>query len=307
MMQADPPRVVVMGVSGSGKSTVAALLARALGVEFVEGDAWHSPANVAKMAAGQPLTDADRQGWLEALAGRIARAVGQRQGLVLACSALKRSYRDILCQGAPGLRFVLLHGERAVLAQRLALRQGHYMPAALLDSQIATLEWPQAGENVLVADLRLQPQMLVQQACAYLQSPPEPSRPEPTVTTFTKTILYTDTDGRARFREEPLALEEGTPQSRLSALFASGGYQLRHSPVGFRSQFHCTGAPQWVFILQGRMEIGLQGGESRVFGPGEHFYSADHLPEGATFDPQVHGHWSRQVGPDPLVTLFVRG
>ena len=124
---------------------------------------------------------------------------------------------------------------------------------------------------------------------------------------FTKVILYTDTDGRARFREEPLALGEGTPQSMLSQLYASGGYQLRMSPVGFRSSFHCTGAPQWVFILQGQMEIGLQGGVSRVFGPGQHFYSADHLPEGATFDPAVHGHWSRQVGNDPLITLFVRG
>jgi hypothetical protein len=77
--------------------------------------------------------------------------------------------------------------------------------------------------------------------------------------------------------------------------------------VGFRSTFHCTGAPQWVFILSGQMEIGLQGGVSRIFKPGEHFYSADVLPEGAVFDPQVHGHWSRQLGPDPLQTLFVRG
>ncbi|MES1978431.1 MAG: hypothetical protein V4451_10380 [Pseudomonadota bacterium] len=123
---------------------------------------------------------------------------------------------------------------------------------------------------------------------------------------FTKVILYTGSDGRARFREETLALTEGNPQSMLSALMPSGGYQLRHSPVGFRSTFHCTGAPQWVFILGGQMEIGLQGGVSRVFQPGEHFYSADHLPEGATFDPAVHGHWSRQVGPDPLVTLFLR-
>ncbi len=124
---------------------------------------------------------------------------------------------------------------------------------------------------------------------------------------FTKTVLYTDSDGRAKFRAEQLALTEGSPQSSLSPLQASGGYQLRHSPVGFRSQFHCTGSPQWVFILGGQMEIGLQGGVSRVFGPGQHFYSADLLPEGATFDPAVHGHWSRQVGPDPLVTLFVRG
>ncbi len=125
--------------------------------------------------------------------------------------------------------------------------------------------------------------------------------------TFTKTILFTDTDGHARFRDEAIALDQGTPQSMLSQVFASGGYQLRNSPVGFRSQFHCTGAPQWVFILGGQMEIGLQGGVSRVFGPGAHFYSADVLPEGAQFDAQVHGHWSRQVGSDPLVTLFVRG
>jgi len=127
------------------------------------------------------------------------------------------------------------------------------------------------------------------------------------MTSITKTVLFTDADGRARFREEPVPLAEGNPQSMLSALFVSGGYQLRQSPVGFRSQFHCTGAPQWVFILGGQMEIGLQGGVARVFGPGQHFYSADHLPAGARFDPQIHGHWSRQVGPDPLVTLFVRG
>ena len=127
------------------------------------------------------------------------------------------------------------------------------------------------------------------------------------MTAFTKVILFTDTDGRAKFREEPVSLLEGNPQSMLSALCPSGGYQLRHSPVGFRSQFHCTVTPQWVFILGGDMEIGLQGGVSRVFKPGEHFYSADALPEGATFDANIHGHWSRQVGLDPLTTLFVRG
>ena len=123
---------------------------------------------------------------------------------------------------------------------------------------------------------------------------------------FTRVVLFTDTDGRARFREDAVALSEGSPQSMLSRLAPSGGYQLRRSPVGFRSQFHCTGAPQWVFILRGRMEIGLQDGTSRVFGPGEHFYSAETLPAGATFDPAVHGHWSRQVGTEPLETLFVR-
>ena len=126
------------------------------------------------------------------------------------------------------------------------------------------------------------------------------------MTQFTKIVLFTDVDGRARFKEEAMALDQGTPQTQLSALFSSGGYQLRTSPVGFRSSFHCTGAPQWVFILGGQMEIGIQDGVSRVFGPGQHFFSADVLPEGATFDPAVHGHWSRQVGPDPLVTLFLR-
>ena len=127
------------------------------------------------------------------------------------------------------------------------------------------------------------------------------------MTTFTQVVLYTDSDGRAKFKERVIELSEGKPEARLSALMASGGYQLRHSPVGFRSSFHCTGSPQWVFILGGQMEIGLQDGSSRVFGPGQHFYSADVLPEGATFDPAVHGHWSRQVGDAPLVTLFVRG
>ena len=127
------------------------------------------------------------------------------------------------------------------------------------------------------------------------------------MTTFTRVVLFTDTDGRARFREESIPLDQGTPQSQLSSLMASGGYQLRHSPVGFRSQFHVSPHPQWVFILGGQMEIGLQDGSSRVFSPGEHFYSADLLPDGATFDASVHGHWSRQVGADPLVTLFVRG
>ena len=127
------------------------------------------------------------------------------------------------------------------------------------------------------------------------------------MTVFNKVILFTDSDGRAKFRDEPLGLPEGSAQSMLSALMPSGGYQLRHSPVGFCSQFHCSPHNQWVFILGGQMEIGLQGGVSRVFMPGEHFYSADTLPEGATFDPAVHGHWSRQAGTDPLVTLFVRG
>lgn len=124
---------------------------------------------------------------------------------------------------------------------------------------------------------------------------------------FGKIVLFTDADGRAKFRDEPIPLTEGTPQAMLSAVLPSTGYQLRHSPVGFRSQFHCSVTPQWVFILGGEMEIGLRDGSSRVFKQGEHFYSADLLPAGAAFDAAVHGHWSRQVGAHPLVTLFVRG
>ena len=124
--------------------------------------------------------------------------------------------------------------------------------------------------------------------------------------TFTQVILFTDADGRARFREQSIALSQGKPAALLSALMPSGGCQLRRSPVGFRSEFHCTGDPQWVFILRGQMQIGLQDGSRRVFGPGQHFFSADTLPAGASFDPRLHGHCSRQVGPEPLETLFVR-
>ena len=123
---------------------------------------------------------------------------------------------------------------------------------------------------------------------------------------FTKVVLFTDRDGRARWREETIALAEGTPQARLSTLFPSGGYQLRESPIGFRSQWHCTTSPQWVFILGGEMEIGLRDGSTRRFRPGEHFYSADVLPAGESFNADLHGHWSAQRGTEPLVTLFVR-
>ncbi len=124
---------------------------------------------------------------------------------------------------------------------------------------------------------------------------------------FNQVILYTAEDGRARFREQAVPLSEGTQQARLSALMPSGGLQLRISPVGFRSSFHCTQTAQWLFVLSGCMEIGLQDGSSRTFGPGQHFYSADMLPEGAQFDSTVHGHWSRQLGDQQLVTAFVRG
>ncbi len=124
--------------------------------------------------------------------------------------------------------------------------------------------------------------------------------------TFCKVILYTDSDGRAKFRDEPITLDEGTPQSMLSTVMPATACQLRQSPLGFRSQFHCTSEPQWLFVLAGEMKIGLQDGSSRNFKAGDHFYSADLLPAGATFNSEIHGHWSCQVGDLPLVTLFVK-
>lgn len=123
---------------------------------------------------------------------------------------------------------------------------------------------------------------------------------------FNKTILFTDSDGRAKFRTEDIPLTEGTPEVSLSRLFAAQELQLRESPVGFRSEMHCTSSPQWLFVLSGTMEIGLADGSTRTFSEGEHFYSVDVLPPKTEFDPKIHGHWSRQVGDKPLVTLFVK-
>lgn len=125
-------------------------------------------------------------------------------------------------------------------------------------------------------------------------------------TTFTQVTLYTDTDGKAKFREEAIALTEGNPNAMLSKILPASGVQLRHSPTGFKSQMHVTGTPQWVFILSGAMDIILLDGTARRFNAGDHFFSTDTLPEGATFNPELHGHWSREVAGEPLVTLFVK-
>jgi gluconokinase len=134
--------IVLMGVSGSGKTTVGVPLAQALGGEFVEGDDYHPPANIAKMRQGIPLEDADRRPWLATLSAEIGRWLAAGRTVVLACSALKRSYRAILRDGRPGVRFVHLTGSAPLIRARLAGRQGHYMPASLLDSQLAALEEP---------------------------------------------------------------------------------------------------------------------------------------------------------------------
>jgi len=155
-------RYVMMGVSGSGKTLIGSMLAHALGVEFVEGDDLHPPNNVQRMAAGIPLTDDDRRGWLIAIAARLRDAKGASIGLVVSCSALKRSYRDLLRSvGDEGLRFVYLAGSRALLADRLAQRRGHFMPPTLLDSQLAILEEPSPDERAWVCDIRGTPQAIV--------------------------------------------------------------------------------------------------------------------------------------------------
>ena len=152
---------VVMGVSGSGKSLIGSRLAHALGLEFVEGDAYHSPENVARMSAGTPLTDEDRQAWLAAIARRLDAARRAGVGLVVSCSALKRSYRDVLRAGGADIQFVYLDGDRSLIEQRLAGRRGHFMPSSLLDSQFATLEPPSADEDAWVCDISQPPDAVV--------------------------------------------------------------------------------------------------------------------------------------------------
>jgi gluconokinase len=139
--------VVVMGVSGSGKSTAASAIGAALGLHFIDGDSLHSSASVAKMQAGTPLQDADRWPWLDRIGAALADAAQWPQGVVIACSALRRSYRDRIRAAAPGVRFVFLDGSRDLIGSRMAGRRGHYMPGSLLDSQFRTLEVPGEDET----------------------------------------------------------------------------------------------------------------------------------------------------------------
>lgn len=156
--RAAPPRlaVVVMGVSGSGKSTVAAGIAAASGLHFIDGDGLHSAASVARMQAGAPLDDADRWPWLDRIGACLADRDAWPRGVVVACSALKRAYRDRIRAAAPGVRFVFLDGPGELIASRLGGRSGHYMPASLLASQLRTLEPPGADEaDVVRVDVAL--------------------------------------------------------------------------------------------------------------------------------------------------------
>jgi carbohydrate kinase (thermoresistant glucokinase family) len=156
-----PAAIIVMGVSGSGKSTIGALLAEVLGWPFADADGFHPAANVAKMAAGQPLTDADRGPWLDAIAAHIDAARGTGQPVVVACSALRRAYRERLRAGHGDLIFLHLAGAPEVIATRQAARQGHFMPPSLMASQFATLEDPAEEADAVTVSVQASPHEVV--------------------------------------------------------------------------------------------------------------------------------------------------
>ncbi|HKU30817.1 MAG TPA: gluconokinase, GntK/IdnK-type, partial [Arthrobacter sp.] len=167
-MTGKPLHIVVMGVAGCGKSTVGAALAERLGAEFLDGDALHPQANIDKMASGTPLNDDDRAPWLAEIGRRFS---ASDVPLVIACSALKRTYRDLIRSGDPSVVFVHLHGSREVLNERMNSRPGHFMPASLLDSQLATLEHLQTDEEGVVVDIETPVQQIVDQAVESLLGP----------------------------------------------------------------------------------------------------------------------------------------
>ena len=169
-----PMVAVVMGVSGSGKTTVAKLLAETLGWQFEEGDTLHPPENVEKMSAGIPLTDGDRLPWLRKIAETIDGWRAHGQSGVVTCSALKRSYREIIVGDRPDVRLVYLRGSPDLIRRRMAARRGHFMPAALLDSQFSTLEEPSPDENPIVVDIGGSPEKIAREVADRLGVGPTP-------------------------------------------------------------------------------------------------------------------------------------
>lgn len=165
------PVIVVMGVSGCGKTVVGELLADTLGVPFRDADHFHPPENVERMRSGRPLDDAARGPWLDRLARLIDDAVRDGSGLVLACSALKRAYRDRLGAARPGVRLVFLDGDESLIRERIEQRTGHYMPASLLASQCALLERPTAEERPITIDVASPPESLAAAIVAALRRP----------------------------------------------------------------------------------------------------------------------------------------
>ena len=163
-----PCALIVMGVSGSGKSTVAEALGERLGWRFEDGDSFHPPSNVAKMSAGHPLTDEDRWPWLNAIADEIGRACKAGEHVVIACSALKHAYREVLQRGRNDVRFVFLKGTQELIADRLAQRKGHFMPPGLLTSQFKTLEPPESTEQVVTVSIDAPVEAIVSDALRQL-------------------------------------------------------------------------------------------------------------------------------------------
>ena len=170
---------VVMGVSGSGKTLIGEALARSIGGRFIEGDQYHPPANINRMASGQPLRDEDRWGWLDAIAVEIAVADQAGTTLVVACSALKRAYRDRLRGASDRILFIYLEVSRDTAAARVAARRGHFMPPSLIDSQFAALEPPAPDEQALYLDAAGEPSGLVDRALAAVRGSLSPARPSP--------------------------------------------------------------------------------------------------------------------------------
>lgn len=168
MDAASPNVLVVMGVSGSGKTTIAALLAGRLGWKFADGDDFHSPENVAKMHGGTPLTDEDRWPWLHSIAAWIDAVRSSGRRAVVVCSALKRAYRDILVGNRSDVRLIYLQGDMPLIAARQAARLNHYMPTTLVDSQFAALEVPGADERPVVVSVEPSPQQIVQAVISQL-------------------------------------------------------------------------------------------------------------------------------------------
>ncbi len=173
----DVAHTVVMGVAGSGKTTVARMLAERIGVEYAEADTFHSEANIAKMSTGTPLTDADRAPWLEAIRDWLTAEADAGRPTVVTCSALKRSYRDVLRTARGRVRFLHLHGSPEMLAERITGRSGHFMPTSLLPSQLATLEPLDDDEDGLTVDVAAPPEEIVDDVVARYFTPPSTRTP----------------------------------------------------------------------------------------------------------------------------------